>query len=70
MGYPSINYTWKYKFIILSIILLFTCIFQYQIIKKERNLYKNAILKIQYEHIKQKNFLIDKIRNLEIQLNK
>lgn len=70
MGYPSINYTWKYKFIILSIILLFTCIFQYQIIKKERNLCKNATLEIQDEHIKQKNFLIDKIRNLEIQLNK
>lgn len=50
MGYPSINYTWKYKFIILSFILLFACIFQYHIIKKEKDLYKNAILKIQYEY--------------------
>lgn len=70
MSYPSINYTWKYKFIIISILLLFTCIFQYQIIKKERIFYKNAILEIQNEHMKQKNFLINEIRNLEIQLNK
>lgn len=26
MGYPTVNYTWKYKFLIIFILLLILCI--------------------------------------------
>lgn len=70
MNYPAINYTWKYKFIILSIFLLIICIFQNNLIKNQEYFYSNTIKELQSEHMKQKNILLERIRNLEISNNK
>ena len=70
MPYPAINYTWKYKFLILTVILLVVCFLQAAIIKKERLAHKNEILEIESRNMEQKNKLIEKARALEIKINK
>ena len=60
---------WKYKFIVLSLILLCVCLFQANIIQNERQEHSDKILKIERDNATQKYLLIDKARELERIIN-